>query len=703
MVVRWRYLVLALWLIGALAGLVGYHQLGQRLTTSLAVPDSPSAKADAILIHRFGENIEGAITVVVPHLPTSRADRVAEARLARAIARVPSLHVVEEQALGGLLLTDLESRDSLNQATTAVASLRAALVQADLPTALVTGPAALQADVTPILRGDLARGELLALGAALVLLVGVLGFSLAVLLPFLVAGATTAVALGVVDLLAGHLLMVLYVPNVVALIGLGLAIDYSLLMVHRFRAELARRSDADAILATMDSAGRTVVLSGAVVAIGLATMLLVPVPLVRSLGAAGLVVPLVALVAALTLQPALLSVVGRRGVATHGPRGLLEPRDPSSGVFARLARSVVAHPRTVLASALLGLGVIAGASAGLSLTPGSLTAIPPSMPSARAIALVDRTVGPGILTPLEVLIDTGRAHGASAPNEVAARVALETTLLHTPGVEVVAADSTWPFVDHGDRYARILVVSQGELGSPVTQRLVHVVRAAAATARFPRGTSLVVGGAPAQGVDFLTAIYGVFPWLVLAALLLAFLALARAVRSVLAALIAICLDLVSVAVAYGVLVWLFRLGLGADLFGTYRVSQVEGWVPVFIFAVLSGLSMDYEVFILARIREAHDLGLANRAAIVEGLATTGGVVTSAAVIMVAALAGFIAGHVAGLQELGAGLAIGVLVDATVVRSLLLPSLLALAGEHLWRDNVSLSVNFVPDGGCAEPR
>ena len=683
-VVRWRYLVLALWLVGALAGLAGYHQLGSRLTTSLAVPGSASARADSILINRFGENIEGAITVVVPHLPTSRADRVAEARLARAIARVPSLHVVEEQALGGLLLTDLESRDSLNQATGAVASLRAALVQADLPTALVTGPAALQADVTPILRGDLARGELLALGAALVLLIGVLGFSLAVLIPFLVAGATVAVALGVVDLLAGNILMVLYVPNVVALIGLGLAIDYSLLMVHRFRAELTRSSDADAIVTTMASAGRTVVLSGGVVAIGLATMLVVPVPLVRSLGAAGLVVPLVALVAALTLQPALLSVVGRRGVATHGPRGLLEPRDPGNGAFARLARRVVAHPRTVLAGALLGLGAIAGASAGLSLTPGSLTAIPPSMPSARAIALVDRTVGPGILTPLEVLIDTGRAHGARAANEVAARVALETTLLRTPGVEVVAADSIWPFVDHTDRYARILVVSQGELGSPVTQRLVHVVRAEATAARFPRGTTLVVGGAPAQGVDFLTAIYGVFPWLVLAALLLAFLALARAVRSVPAALIAIVLDLVSVAVAYGVLVWLFRLGLGNNLFGTYRVSQVEGWVPVFIFAVLFGLSMDYEVFILARIREAHDHGLANRAAIVEGLATTGGVVTSAAVIMVAALAGFVTGHVAGLQELGAGLAIGVLVDATVVRSLILPSLLALSGDRLWR-------------------
>lgn len=684
-VVRWRFLVLALWLVAALAGLAGYHQLGQRLTTSLSVPGSASARADSILIDHFGENIEGALTVVVAHLHSTRADHVAEARLARALASVPSLHVVEQQAIGGLLLTDLESRAALNQATTEVATLRAALARADLSSALVTGPAALQADVTPILRHDLARGELLALGAALLLLIGVLGFSLAVLIPFLVAGATTAVALGLVDLLAGHVLMVLYVPNVVALIGLGLAIDYSLLIVHRFRRELGRdRDTTSAIVATMGSAGRTVVISGAVVAIGLATMLVVPVPLVRSLGAAGLVVPLVALGAALTLQPALLGVVGRRGVATHGPRGLLEPRDPEQGAFARLARVVVAHPRPVLASALLGLGLIASASAGLSLTPGSLSAIPPSMPSARAIALVRASVGPGILTPIEVLIDTGRTRGVSAPDEVAARVALESTLLRTPGVEVVAADSTWPFVDRTERYARVLVVSQGELGSPVSQRLVHAVRAAASSARFPPGTTLVVGGAPAQGVDFLRAIYAVFVWLVLGALLLAFLALARAVRSVLAALIAIGLDLISVAVAYGALVWLFRLGLGADLFGTYRVAQIEGWVPVFIFAVLFGLSMDYEVFILARIREAHELGLTNRAAIVEGLAATGGVVTSAAVIMVGALAGFVTGHVAGLQELGAGLAIGVLVDATVVRSLLLPSLLALAGERLWR-------------------
>ncbi len=676
--------MLALWLGAALVGLLGYHQLGSRLTTSLAVPGSASARADAILIDHFGENIEGALTVVVPHLGSKHADLVAEARLRRAITATGSLHVVEQQAVAGLLLTDLESRDSLNRAAGAVARLRAALRSVHVR-ALVTGPAALQADVTPILRGDLERGEAIALAFALLLLLGVLGASLAVLVPFVVAGATTAVALGLVDLLAGHVLMVLYVPNVVALVGLGLAIDYSLLIVHRYRTELANRDEAAALERTMATAGRTVVLSGLIVAVGLATMLAVPVPLVRSLGAAGLVVPLVALAAALTLQPALLATLGRRGVATHGLRGLLEPRDLAASRWARVTRVVVAHPRRVLASTLLGLGLFAGASAGLSLTPGSLTAIPPAMESARAIALVRSSIGPGILTPIEVLVDSGRPHGSTSTAQTSARLALATTFLHTPGVALVAADSVWPFVDPSGRYARILVVSRGELGDPVTQRLVRVIRAEVAAAHFPRGTSLVVGGAPLQGVDFLAAIYGVFPWLVLGALVLAWLVLARAFRSWVIAVLAVALDLVSVAVAYGFLVWCFRVGLGADLIGTYRVSQIEGWVPVFIFAVLFGLSMDYEVFIVARIREAHDRGLSASDALVDALAATGAVVTSAAVIMVAALSGFVVGHVAGLQELGVGLALGVLVDATVVRGLLLPSLLALLGERTWRD------------------
>ncbi len=678
-VTRWRVVVLVVWVAAGASGLLGYHQLTGRLTTSLAVPGTASARADALLRAHFHESIEGAFTVVVR--ASGRAIARDEARLARAGASC-GLHAVEERGVGGLLVADLESPDTLARAAALTPRLRAALRADGLPGALVTGPAALQADVTPILAADLHRGELLALAAALVLLTAILGVSAAVLIPFVVAGLTTAVALGLVDWLASWRLMVLYVPNVVALVGLGLAIDYSLLIVHRYRAELTGGAEG-AIERTMASAGRTVVLSGAAVAVGLALMLGIPVPLVASLGAAGLVVPVVAVAAALTLQPALLALAGPRGVAVHGWAGLLEPPDPGRSRWARLARAVVARPRRVLALALVVLATLAAGASQLVLTPGSLSAIPPQMPSARAIALVRHTVGPGVLTPLEVLIDTGRPGGVRAPAERAAQQSLALRLLRVPHVELVATDVVAPFVDARGQVARILVVSTGSLGSPASQHLVGVVRRLSAAARFPPGTSVVVGGAPAQGVDFLHAVYGRFGWLVALALAGAFLLLTWALGSALLAGWAVVLDLLSIGAAYGGLTWWFHAGLGS-VTGTYHVAQIEGWVPVFTFAVLFGLSMDYEVFIVARLREAHQAGRPIDEAIVEALASTGGVVTSAAIIMVGALSGFVLGRVAGLQELGVGLALGVLVDAVVVRGLVLPSVLTLSGRWLWR-------------------
>jgi RND superfamily putative drug exporter len=192
-----------------------------------------------------------------------------------------------------------------------------------------------------------------------------------------------------------------------------------------------------------------------------------------------------------------------------------------------------------------------------------------------------------------------------------------------------------------------------------------------------------VGGAAAQGVDFLSAVYGAFPWIVLVAFVLAYLVLLRAFRSLVLPLIAVLLDLVSVGATYGLLVAVFRFGDGSSILNTYHVSQIEGWVPIFIFAMLFGLSMDYEVFIVSRMRESWDRGSGNATAITEGLAHTGGVVTAAAVIMVGALSGLVFGHVAGLQELGVGLALGVLLDATIVRGLLLPSVMAMLGRWNW--------------------
>jgi uncharacterized membrane protein YdfJ with MMPL/SSD domain len=687
LIIKRRVIVIAIWIAVIIVGLVSASRLTGLLTTSLTVPDTSSAQANAILIHDFHDNVEGTFTVVVPFTNATPANiAVLESRVKRAAAKVPTGSIGEERAVDGLLYVNVNTSLNLGHAANVTGDLRDALLEAGLSHALVTGPPALQHDLTPVLTSDLRRGALLAGVLALLVLIAALGVCWAVLIPFLVAGATVAGTLGVVYLLAQHFLMVLYVPNVIELIGLALAIDYSLLIVHRFRTEVRRQdvSVDDAILATMRSAGRTVVLSGVAVAIGLATLLIVPVPFMRSLGAAGLIVPLFSLAAALSLQPALLSYFGRGGVRPIGVHGLMSPRDVATGVWSRLARGVVRRPLLVLLTTLIVLGGLSTSIFWLQLTPGSLTAIPQNVEASRALTLVSNRIGPGAITPIEIIIDTGRRHGAASGPASRARLALAKLVLKDPDVAIVAIGHTVPFVNSTRRYEQVLVVSREYFGSVGTQHLVAVLRdTTIPSMTFPAGTKIYVGGAPAQGVDFLNTVYGAFPWIIALAMLLTYLVLARAFRSLILPVIAALLDFVSVGVAYSLLVVVFRFGVGSRILGTYRVSQIEGWVPVFLFAMLFGLSMDYEVFIVSRIRESWQRGSSNADAIVEGLSQTGAVVTSAALIMVVALGGLVFGHIAGLQELGVGLALGVLVDALVVRALLLPSVMTLLGERNW--------------------
>ncbi len=686
-VVHYRAVVIAAWVLVVVLGLLSGSRLTGLLSTSLSVPGSGSAQADAILAQHFGENVEGTFTVVLVFNRASEPQiRGLEASIDAAASAIPTAHVIAEKAVGGVLYVNIATSLNLIHASAQTGPLRDALSAQHLPNALVTGPPALNHDLAPVLSGDLRRGEAVALGLALVLLIAVLGLCWAVLVPFLVAGATAAGSIAIVYLLAQHFLMVLYIPNVIELIGLGLAIDYSLLIVHRFRGEIAVDGVTveNAVVATMATAGRTISLSSLTVAIGLATLFLVPVTFVRSLGAAGLVVPLVALCAALTLQPALLSLLGRRGVRPVGVKGLLGGRDSPGGMWTGIVRFVLRRPVAVLATSTVVLALGATSALWLQLTPGSVVAVPQYLESAHALSVVANRIGPALITPNEVVVDLGRAHLANRPAMKAAKLKLAEAILHYPEVFAVAIDTKPPFVDVTGRYEQIFVFGRHEFGAAASQQLVHALRETYLPAStFPPGTRIFLGGPAAQGVDFLRTVYGVFPWLVLLALALAYLVLVRAFRSVLLALVAVVLDLVSVAVAYGLMVVVFRFGVGSALVGSYHVSQIEGWVPVFLFAMLFGLSMDYEVFIVARMRESWDAGARNHEAITAGLAHTGGVVSAAAVIMVGALGGLVFGHVAGLQELGVGLALGVLIDATIVRGLLLPAVMALLGRWNW--------------------
>jgi len=288
-----------------------------------------------------------------------------------------------------------------------------------------------------------------------------------------------------------------------------------------------------------------------------------------------------------------------------------------------------------------------------------------------------------VITPVEVVLDSGAAGRARSPAVAAATLRLAHELLDQPEVFVVAIGSRPPYLDSSGRYSRVVVVERDDFGDEASQQLVYEIRhQLVPDARFPASAHVYVGGAPAQGVDFLDRVYGSFPWVVLAVAGLAYIVLLRAFRSLLLPLMALVLDAGSVAASFGLLVLLFRCGAGAGI-GLYRVPQVEGWVPVFLFAMLFGLSMDYEVFLVSRMREAWDRGADNTSAVAEGLSRTGRVVSAAALIMVGALAGLVTGRVAGLQELGAGLALGALLDATLVRGLLLPGLMTLTGRWNW--------------------
>jgi len=686
-VIRFRVPVLACWLAVMVVGAIAATRLTPLLSTSFAVPGTDSERARTILARDFGERTDGTFTVV---FRVRRGSAALQRRLGRAARAVPTGHAAKLVAAGGVAWGDIDTTLDLQHAKAYTPALRRAL-----PGAYVTGQPAIQHDLDPILNSDLSRGEAIALPVALAVLIAVLGLSLTVLVPFALAACTVTATLGLVWLLAHEIVMVSYVTNLVALVGVGLAVDYSLLVVSRFREELARAGSVDdAVVRTMATAGRSALFSGASVAIGLSLLVVMPVPFIRSLGIGGVLVPLAAMAGTLTVQPALLSLLGRRGARRLPAARFLRDRfglripvlpgtvDVESGFWARLSRAIMRRPRRVLATAGAALVATAIPAAFLHVTPGSLAALPQGPQSVRGLTLLRDSVGAGAVSATEIVVDTGRPGGASTAHAAVNRLAHE--LLADREVYLVAIGRTKPYVDRSGRYARIVATGRHEYGDPRERELVHRIRGTLiAEARFPTGTRVYVGGGPAQGVDYLARSYGLFPWLVLGVLVLTYLILLRAFRSVVLPLKAVVLNTLSVAATYGLLVVIFQWGLGADVLGLYRVTAVEGWIPIFLFAMLFGLSMDYEVFLVTRMRESWDHVQDNTRAVAHGLERTGRVVTAAALIMVAAFSGFIAGRVAGLQEFGAGLAIAVLLDATVVRALLVPSLMALFGRWNW--------------------
>ena len=686
--VRARVYILLTWILIAIAGSLSTQDFNSRLTTSLSIPGSESAKAETILNDGFDEKSESLITITYRFgtIPANEIEAL-KSQVASAIANVPPLSMVQQRAIAGTLFTIVSSENDLTATAKLVQPLRQSLKNRGLNNALVTGPPAIFEDVKPLLNQDLFRGQIIAIASALALLVLILGFSFAIFLPLILAIASITATLGALDLLAQHFLMVLYIPSVVELIGFGLAIDYSLLILHRFRSEKRSKptaSDQELISLTMQTAGKTVLVSALTVTLALSTLLLVPVPFIRSLGMAGALVPIFSALASLTLLPALLSLFGKFAVKNYGFSGLLDSSGNADSFIAKLTAVIVQKPKRIFFATLAVLLIFAAPIASLEVTPSSLTALPAELESAQGISYVTSRVGEGVITPIVIMGDL-KTEGMSQDSTITkARIELATALSQASEVSSVAQGSLPPYVDSTGRYLRLFVFSKSALGTSETSDLVKEIRGNyLPNSDLAKYADFYVGGAPAQGVDLVAQIMKYLPIIALGLLLVIYLILLRALNSFVLPLKAILLDIISLAATLGLLVLFMKYGLGKTLFGTYQLDQIEIWVLVFLVAILFGLSMDYEIFIVSRAREAWDRGESNAAAISEALTRTLGVVTAAAIIFIGAVSGFIFGHFAGLQELGLGLTLAVLIDATLIRALLLPSAMVLLGKWNW--------------------
>jgi RND superfamily putative drug exporter len=708
-VLRFRWPILTGWLVVLLVGAFAFTHLSSLLSNEFSVPGTDSERARTILERHFGDRSDGAFTVVFRL--RDGVDRAAYVRLQgdvdRAARVVPDSTPRRLVPAGrNIIYGDIVSTLSLAKAKGYTDDLYRALPHGGGVQSYVTGQAAIQHDLDPIFSKDLRKGEMIALPIAVLVLLAVFGLSVAVTMPFIFAACTVMATLAGVYVYAHFLTTATYVTNLVFLIGLGIAIDYSLLVIYRFREELLRGGDVEAaIIRTMQTAGRAVVFSGATVAIGLALLLFIPLPFVRSIGVGGFLIPLTSIAAALTLQPALLSLYGRRGVARIP---LLPKRfraEEDTGFWHRLATAIMRRPLAFLSGGAVLLVAAAIPVFGLQLTPGSASGIPQFPQSVQGFGVLKNSIGPGAISPTQVVVDTGRAGGVHEARVQAAIGRLATGIRADHETASLRVAPRQPFVDPSGRYEELIVAGRDEYGSEAAQSFVHRLRGKLVPAAgFPSGVRVLAGGGPPQGVDFLDQAYRYFPWLVAAVLVLTYFLLMRAFRSALLPLKAVILNLLSVAAAYGMLVVVFKWGVGRDVLGLYQINQIEGWIPIFLFAMLFGLSMDYEVFLVTRMREEWDRGRDNREAVAYGLERTGRIVTAAAIVMVAAFSGFVAGRIVGLQEFGIGLGVAIFLDATLVRAVLVPSLMALFGRYNWWLPGPLArVVRVPESPLEQPR
>ncbi len=584
----------------------------------------------------------------------------------------------------------------------------------DAYSVLVTGRAPLDLDVRTTSAEDASRNERALVPITLALLVLAFGALIAALLPVLIGVMAIAIALAAVGVLADLMPMSVFVLNMISMIGLGVGIDYSLLVVTRFREEMGNGLRAsEAAVRTFQTAGHAVMTSGMTVVVGFAALLLTPLTETRSVGIAGLVVVGTAVLLSTTLLPAMLAVLGR---SIDRPRWLARRlawyHRPQ--IWEKWARSLSRHPYRALAIGGTAFALLTAPILLIKVGLPSESWWPVETEAGAGVATLERMGVSGYIQPVRVLVDFGGETDATSATALRGLRRLSDTLRSDPRVVDVKSlvdispgsgileysllysepdtvrarypDFLDAYLSRDGRATLVDVILRDTTSLTTAMDVVRDIRVLVADSaiRQLRGATVHVGGYVAGAVDFQELLLHRFPLIIALILGVTAVMLGIVFRSVLVPIKAVILNSLSVAATFGLIVLVFQYGIGGRVFGIDGpTSAIYVMVPVLVFAVVFGLSMDYEVFLLARIKEAYDRTGQNTLATREGLSATASVITSAALIMIAVFGIFAFARILIVQFIGFGLAVAVLLDATIIRMVLVPSIMQIAGGWNW--------------------
>ena len=679
-IVRHRKLVIGVWIVLTLFGAFSAGQVSKRWFQSFSIPGYSAYETNQKTLKIFGQGEQAPLIAVFQTSgDVTKATGIPKA-VAAAAAVNPGSRTASYFSTHSRLYVSKDGHTTFAtiyppgtptfSSSTHIDQTRAKL-KAATPAGVhsfLTGRDAIQEDSTGGSSGgpSVLTEALIGGAGCLVILFFVFGTLPAVLMPIVVAAAAILNTFTLVWLLTYITDVSIIVQFLIALVGLGVAIDYALLMIFRFRDELREGEDTEtALVETMTHAGRSVIVSGSTVAVGLLSMIVLPLPFIRSIGIGGLLIPTVSVITAITLLPALLATMGAKINSIRLlPKRFVDKGHPEEGLWGKWGDFVMRRPWPVALTGLAIVGVLV--FYGVQLNPSEAEAknIPgkgDAINGREAIAAAG--ISAGVLKPFVVLVENGGD-----------RQAIVAKLHAVPGVVGAVAPPDWV---KGDA-SLIEAFPDADGAAKSTRGTIKRVRAAL------KGTDASLGGVAPEDRDFVAAVYSKFPYVLAFVVLLTFLLLARAFRSIVLPIKAVVLNLLSLTAAFGIIVFIFQKGHGSEaIWGVPATHAIIAWIPLMIFAFLYGLSMDYEVFMLSRMREAYDEIGDTPKAISLGLARTGKLVTSAALVLMFAFFVLSSSPGVDIKQFGIGLAAGIIFDATVIRCLLVPSLMRLFGKWNW--------------------